>query len=53
MHVVLSAHAGCCFTEPFTFEMELDDLPREQLKQMIVDEVHRFHQQRQQLEQLA
>eukprot|EP00730_Choanoeca_flexa_P015745 TRINITY_DN7297_c0_g2_i2.p1 TRINITY_DN7297_c0_g2~~TRINITY_DN7297_c0_g2_i2.p1 ORF type:complete len:407 (+),score=86.44 TRINITY_DN7297_c0_g2_i2:158-1222(+) len=27
---------------PFTFEMELDDLPREELKRMIFDEVQRF-----------
>lgn len=36
---------GCCFlqpvaTEPFTFEMELDDLPKERLKQLIYDETN-------------
>ena len=39
---------ACLLAEPFTFEMELDDLPREELKQMIFDEVHRFHQLREQ-----
>ena len=29
---------------PFSFEMELDDLPKETLKRMIFDEVHGFQQ---------
>ena len=27
-------------TEPFTFEMELDDLPKERLKQLIFEETN-------------
>eukprot|EP00045_Choanoeca_perplexa_P002407 m.24366 g.24366 ORF g.24366 m.24366 type:complete len:359 (+) comp11500_c0_seq3:350-1426(+) len=34
---------------PFTFEMELDDLPREELKQMIYEEVCRFRLERAQV----
>jgi mitogen-activated protein kinase 1/3 len=30
--------------EPFTFEMELDDLPRERLKELVFEETVLFHQ---------
>ena len=29
--------------EPFTFEMELDDLPRETLKELVFEETTLFH----------
>ncbi|KAH3883778.1 hypothetical protein DPMN_007746 [Dreissena polymorpha] len=34
--------------EPFTFEMELDDLPKERLKEMIYEEVHTLIQKNKQ-----
>jgi len=36
----LSSHLQPVATEPFTFEMELDDLPKERLKQLIFDETN-------------
>eukprot|EP00118_Oscarella_pearsei_P017338 m.171314 g.171314 ORF g.171314 m.171314 type:complete len:105 (+) comp39053_c1_seq13:3343-3657(+) len=30
--------------EPFTFETELDDLPKERLKELIYEEIHAEHQ---------
>jgi len=29
--------------EPFTYEMEFDDLPKEQLKSLIFEETEKFH----------
>jgi len=43
-YCVSDASVHCCLqpvaTEPFTFEMELDDLPKERLKQLIFDETN-------------
>jgi len=36
----LSAWLQPVATEPFTFEMELDDLPKERLKQLIFEETN-------------
>ncbi len=33
--------------EPFKFEMELDDLPKERLKQLIFEETLNFHSDQQ------
>jgi len=40
---------GC--EEPFTFEMEFDDLPREKLKELIFEETENFHRRQMQEQQ--
>lgn len=41
---------GC--EEPFTFEMELDDLPKERLKELIFEETLEFHRRLEQSQQM-
>ena len=38
-HLILYFFVKHVAEEPFTFEMELDDLPKERLKEMIYEEV--------------
>ena len=38
-HLILYFFVKPVAEEPFTFEMELDDLPKERLKEMIYEEV--------------
>ena len=37
-----------CAEQPFKFEMELDDLPRERLKQLVFEEADEFHRRQMQ-----